>query len=535
MKKASKIIFTFILGLLAIFSTNVYAVNDDEFQEKNALEYNPQINDNTTPQINDNTTPQSNDNTTVGWNIEDGEKWYQSNDGERLTGLQVIDGKKYYFDLDTGYMKLGFVPVDNNVYYFRVSDGAAVPGWKMAYGKKWYQDSEGKVLTGFQVIDGEKYYFSPENYQAQVGFVPVNNDVYYFRVSDCTAVPGWKMAYGKKWYQDSEGKVLTGFQVIDGKKYYFSPENYQAQVGFVPVNNVLYYFRVSDCTAAPGWKIAYGKIWYQDENGIVVTGKQTIENREYIFGTDGYMQGFKNVNGRLYYYNPDGSMAKGVQRMAGNYYKFNEITGAFEKNVNQKIVIDISSHNGVIDWNAVKNSGKVDGVILRLGYSVGFIDTQFLNNVRELNRLGIPYSVYLFSYAANGDEARQEANFVVNTIKGNPVKINSNLFSVYYDLEDWTIKSTRENSYGISKENYGNIIMTFKDIVEFNLGLKARVYASKNYIETRFPSYAQNYATWVAQWGPNITYKGAYDGWQYTNCGSVPGINGCVDMSKFYY
>jgi GH25 family lysozyme M1 (1,4-beta-N-acetylmuramidase) len=275
--------------------------------------------------------------------------------------------------------------------------------------------------------------------------------------------------------------------------------------------------------------------WYQDENGIVLTGLQTIESRDYLFDSNGILQGFKKVNGVLYYYNPDGTQAKGVQRIAGKYYKFNEITGAFEKMVQQKVVIDISSHNGVVDWNAVKNSGKVDAVILRLGYGIGYMDTTFLTNVKELNRLGIPYSVYLFSYAENGSEATKEGQFVVNTIKNNSVNISSNLFSIYYDLEDWTISSTGESSYGISQESYRNIILSFKNVVESNLAIKARVYASKNYILTRFPTDVQSYATWVAEWNSSISYTGPYEGWQYTSKGSVPGITGNVDMSIFYY
>ena len=79
------------------------------------------------------------------------------------------------------------------------------------------------------------------------------------------------------------------------------------------------------------------------------------------------------------------------------------------------------------------------------------------------------------------------------------------------------------------------MIKSFVNNTESKLNIKTRVYASKNYIETRFPSSVQSYATWVAQWSSNITYKGNYEGWQYTNCASIPGISGCVDMSKFYY
>ena len=108
----------------------------------------------------------------------------------------------------------------------------------------------------------------------------------------------------------------------------------------------------------------------------------------------------------------------------------------FEKFVREVRTIDVSTHQGVIDWDAVKASGKVDAVILRLGYGVGYIDSKFIRNKNELERLGIPYSVYLFSYAESKNESLMESNFLVNTLNSTNAKIASNIFSLYYDLED---------------------------------------------------------------------------------------------------
>ena len=225
----------------------------------------------------------------------------------------------------------------------------------------------------------------------------------------------------------------------------------------------------------------------------------------------------------------------GVQRIAGKYYKFNEFTGAFEKMVNQINVIDISAHNGSIDWLTVKNSGLVDAVILRLGFGYADVDRMFLHNMAELNRLNIPFSVYLFSYASNGWEADREANFVINTIRQYGVNINTKMFSFYYDLEDWEIRSTGQNSYGIDKATYGDIIMTFVNKIEGTLGIKTRLYASKDYILNRFPEHTHPYATWVAQWSNTLTYPKAIEGWQYTSDGAIPGITGRVDLNHFYF
>ena len=267
----------------------------------------------------------------------------------------------------------------------------------------------------------------------------------FFCYNNVSAKEGWTKEENNTYYYVNNEKV-KGFQEIDGKTYFFSNINYALKTGWQNINN---------------------NYWYQNENGEVIVGNQTIDGRNYNFDeTTGILQGFKYENGKTYYYNPDGTQAKGVQYMANKFWKFNELTGEFEKFVRQIRVIDISSHNGNIDWQAVKNSNMVDAVILRLGYSVGYIDSSFIRNKTELERLGIPYSVYLFSYAENANEALMESNFLINAIRNHNVNIASNIFGIYYDLEDWIIKSTGENSYDISKDTYGQMITTFIENTE---------------------------------------------------------------------
>ena len=74
--------------------------------------------------------------------------------------------------------------------------------------------------------------------------------------------------------------------------------------------------------------------------------------------------------------------------------------------------------------------------------------------------------MYLFSYAENANEALMESNFLINAIRNHNVNIASNIFGIYYDLEDWIIKSTGENSYDISKDTYGQMITTFIENTE---------------------------------------------------------------------
>ena len=476
-----------------------------------------------------------------GWQNDGKHQFYlDEKTGKLHTGLFTYKGKEYYAEPNYGYIQGGFQTIDGKIYFFsRAKEMYGVKrtgmltvgnykyylnpnaqiGWFTYNGKEYYSNEKGEIQVGFKTIEDKIYYFSPDKNTYGIkmtGLITAGGKKYYLNP---TLQTGWITVNGKTYYANTpNGDFARGFKTIDGEIYFFS--NATGQEGVMRT----------------GWIEYSGDFYYFSDEGKAYKDTQTVDGRSYKFNTTtGKVEGFKVVNGKKYYYNPDGTQAKGVQYMMNKFWKFDEIDGSFKKYVREIRVIDISVHNGDIDWNKVKSSGKVDAVILRLGYGTGFIDTKFLANKAELERLGIPYSVYLFSYAENKNEALGESNFVVDTIKNYGVKIASNIFSIYYDLEDWEIKSTGENSYGISQNTYKDMITTFINNTEKKLCIKTRVYASKNYIETRFPSSVQNYATWVAQWSGAITYKGPYEGWQYSNCGSIPGIKGCVDMSKFYY
>ena len=493
-----------------------------------------------------------------GWQDDGTHKFYlDDKTGELKTGLFEYKGKNYYAD-DSGYIQAGPIPVDGKTYFFSRANN--IYG-QMKYGmqddgihKFYLDDKTGELKTGLFEYKNKKYY-ADENGYLQGGKITIDNNIYFF--SNLKSIYG-QMKYGwqddgiHKFYLDETTGVLVINKIFEykGNKYYANEEGY-IQGGFIPINGELYFFsRAKEIYGQlkHGWQSSDTfTYWYQDDAGKLVSGNRIIDGRDYYFNLETKMlDGFKTVNGKTYYYNPDGTQARGVQYMTNKYWKFNESTGAFEKFVRQIRVIDISQHNGDIDWNKVKQSGLVDAVILRLGFGSYSYDTRFNTNKAELERLGIPYSIYLFSYAERADQAQEEAEFVINSVRNKNINIASNIFGIYYDLEDWTINSTGQNSYGISKDTYGDIITTFVNDVERNLCIKTRVYASKNYIETRFPTGVQGYATWVAQWGNQITYQGAYEGWQYTSKADIPGIPWAwnkdtqqwephTDMSIFYY
>ena len=194
-------------------------------------------------------------------------------------------------------------------------------------------------------------------------------------------------------------------------------------------------------------------------------------------------------------------------------------------------VMDVSTHQGQIDWNKVYNTG-IYGVILRIGYW-NTEDQRFKENIAEVKRLGIPYGIYIFSYANTEGGAGIEADFTKNIIS----KYNLNpTLGIYYDLEDWYI-SADNTSNTLSKDQYDNIARTYINSVSSHVGnkYKVKIYADLNHVNNRFGSYAKGESDWIAQYNnTGCTYKGRYSMWQYTSSATLDGVRGYVDMSILY-
>ena len=215
-----------------------------------------------------------------------------------------------------------------------------------------------------------------------------------------------------------------------------------------------------------------------------------------------------------------------VQYVNGEVKEVNIIVNLFEDYL---IGADISKHNGVINWSEVKNSG-IDFVILRCGYGqddVSQDDEQFLRNITECERLGIPYGIYLYSYALNVDNALSEADHVLRLVGEHKPE-----YGIWYDLEG--------DSYKVSNgmptnEMFTNIAIAFCEKMKANGFENVGIYASLSWLQNQLNSPELDvYNKWVAQWGANCTYSKKYVMWQYTSSGHINGIEGNVDMDIFY-
>ena len=190
--------------------------------------------------------------------------------------------------------------------------------------------------------------------------------------------------------------------------------------------------------------------------------------------------------------------------------------------------IDVSEHQGRIDWDAVKASG-IDFAILRVGFGApsfgGRVDYQFNRNISECERLGIPYGVYVYSYAFDNQQAADEASMVINCLSGHNPRL-----PVYYDLEDNSIIANgRQTGIALRAQVFCNRISA--------AGYEPGIYANLNWfnnILTDSVFKSSSWDHWIAQYNSQCDYTGNYSFWQYKSNGKVPGINGNVDMNYAY-
>lgn len=190
---------------------------------------------------------------------------------------------------------------------------------------------------------------------------------------------------------------------------------------------------------------------------------------------------------------------------------------AYNANATRK-GIDVSGWQGQINWEKVKASG-IDFAILRCGYGGNYIsqdDKYFERNASECERLGIPYGVYLYSYATDTTRAASEADHTLRLIQGHTLA-----YPVYYDMED---NSTIGSDYAAIAKTYCNKVA--------KSGYPVGVYANLNWWNKYLTdSCFDQWHRWVAQYNSSCQYKGNYAIWQYTSSGAVNGISGRVDMN----
>ncbi len=205
------------------------------------------------------------------------------------------------------------------------------------------------------------------------------------------------------------------------------------------------------------------------------------------------------------------------------------------------IGIDVSSYQGLINWDMVAASG-VQFAMIRVAYramATGVLseDIYARYNLQEAQRVGIKVGAYVFSSAVSEAEVLEEAAFALNIIS--KYKIT---FPVAYDCEGY--KSAANRHYVLDKMARTALAVRFLDTMAVN-GYTPMFYSSKNDM-TNSAYWDMNmlnrYKVWVAQYAsqpfpitPASTYTDVHSMWQYTSEAAIAGINGAVDMNVSYF
>ena len=192
--------------------------------------------------------------------------------------------------------------------------------------------------------------------------------------------------------------------------------------------------------------------------------------------------------------------------------------------------IDVSSHQGAIDWQQVAASG-VEFVFIRLGnrgYESGKLnaDAYALQNLAGAKAVGLKVGAYIFSQAVSVAEAREEAAFALGILGG----IELDLPLVF----DWEYVSAEARTADMDARTLTEITKAFCRDVEL-MGYESMVYFNSSQARDLLHlEELQAYSWWLAMYDITGEFPCKVDLWQYTNAGSIPGIQGNVDINLMF-
>ncbi len=188
--------------------------------------------------------------------------------------------------------------------------------------------------------------------------------------------------------------------------------------------------------------------------------------------------------------------------------------------------IDVSYHQGEIDWKKVAEDG-VEFAVLRVGlrgYGTGkvAVDTQFENNIKGALANDIKVGVYFYSQSVNEEEVMEEARLVLEQIA--PYKVTG---PVVYDAERVDGARTSE----LTRKERTDMAVTFCEVVK-EAGYRPMIYLNMDVAFTMLElERLEDYDKWLAHYGTEMYYPYDYKMWQYSQTGTVAGIKGDVDLN----
>lgn len=251
----------------------------------------------------------------TGWVTDsDGSRHYCSPQGTMLSNTWAVlpDGAKCWLDEKGFILKASWLETENGRCYLD-PDGHLTTGDRTIDGKRWRFNSEGVCVaeisenkqnaarteavpaaaaqtqrSGWQEIDGVRYYFNPNNGE---------------KIANC-----WMKLDGNEYCMGADGAMQTGWQTIGGNTYYMNADGVK-QFGLVEVDGQKYFLDPKGVRMS-GWQFIDGKKYYfLPDTSAMATGKIAIGDQTYIFGNDGVMlTGQVTIDGETFTCNEDGAV-----------------------------------------------------------------------------------------------------------------------------------------------------------------------------------------------------------------------------------
>ena len=325
------------------------------------------------------------------WNIA-GNKYYFSDNGGMETGwIELYDGTMSYFSETEGILT-GLRVIDGQTYYFG-NDGIMQTGMKnivSSAGEQeiYYFNEKGVMQTGLIQVHDNFYYFSSTDGTRQTGWVKIGKDEYYFNLTTGAAEKGFKNIEDYYYFFDPQtGKRLLGIQSQDGKIYCFNNEGDSNGLtyGWVEENGEKYYFG-DNGIAATGYQFIDGTRYYFDpKTGKSVGGVHWVdEGRAYAFKAGGGCDtGLLTINGKKYYFYPyNERMAVGLVSIGDTLYYFDPEKGMLtDTTVESAGITYVIDENGSVSAEGDTPIAKlINSGIEKLGMAYGSDDSADADN-----------------------------------------------------------------------------------------------------------------------------------------------------------
>ena len=311
---------------------------------------------------------------------------YKNKEGKNVVGLAEINGAKYFFD-EYGRMQTGIIKdYKSNKIYYAESNGVLsdYKGWKKIDDEWYYFNGNGTLKTGWLSLGGKRYYLNDQDGNMIIGALAIEGKQYYFNsngelIKKTSWLKGKNLETGGVcWYYfDEEGNLQKGFKNIDGVNYYFTENGFMAtgvqnvkqkdgnyklmlfsengkfidKAGWYEVkdssNDSSWYYINSDYTLATGLKEINNKLYYFDpDSGMMISNKlQEVvmkdgSKKDYYFNNNGVAlinnegwQSQKENNKIMWQYLKNEQPVSGLQEINGKTYYFNENTSYMETGV----------------------------------------------------------------------------------------------------------------------------------------------------------------------------------------------------------